>query len=130
MYKLTLIRSYLPDRTIGKLSNGLKTLERPWLDNAVGKSCIPEGDYTVYRDHSGKWQFYRFHTVPGRTDIEFHGGVKPRHSAGCILLGMYWDKYYNLQSSPKALNTLIDEIGEDSFSLTIRQYNPDIDGDF
>lgn len=27
------IRSYLKDRTIGWLSNGLVTLERPWLNN-------------------------------------------------------------------------------------------------
>lgn len=130
MKELTLIRSYLPGRTIGKLSNGLRTLERAWLDNEVSISCIPEGVYQVDRDHSGRFQFYAVRDVPGRTFIELHGGVYPKHSEGCILIGTNLDKRYNLQNSPKALNRLIDEIGEDSFTLIIRGYDPKIDGRF
>lgn len=128
MRKLTLIRSYLPGRTIGKLSNGLRTLERAWLDNTVSVSCIPEGVYTVNRDHTGRFQFYQVQDVPGRTFIELHGGVYPKHSEGCILIGMNLDKRYNLQNSAKALDKLIDEIGDESFELTIRSYNPELDG--
>lgn len=128
MYELELVRSYLPDRTIGKLSNGLRTLERPWLDNKVSVSCIPEGIYTVKRDRTGRFQFYAVQDVPGRTFIEFHGGVYPKHSEGCILIGNYFDKQYNLQDSSKALNRLMDEIGDASFKLTIRSYDPNKDG--
>ena len=87
MITLELIRSYLRDRTVGYIKPSfdgetLRTLERPWLNNAPNKSCIPEGEYTVKRDKTGRFQYYRVCDVGGRTDIEFHGGVLPSHSAG------------------------------------------------
>ena len=125
----TLIRSYLHDRTIGKLGN-LKTLERPWLNNQSSISCIPEGVYRVDRDHSGRFQYYRVQDTLPRTDIEFHGGVYPRHSEGCILVGLSHDKEYNLIGSDQALIQLVKDQEEESFILEIRQYNPLIDGVF
>lgn len=124
---MLLIRSYLKDRTIGWLSNGLVTLERPWLNNQVSISCIPEGRYLVHRDKNGRFQYYRLESVNGRTDIEFHGGVIPTHSEGCILVGMFHDTKYNLKGSDQALAKMLDEIGDTSFELTIRQYDPLID---
>lgn len=89
MKQLTLTRKYLSDRTTGKilLSNHyLETLELPWRDNKVGRSCIPEGEYLIKRDKYGKHTWFRIPLVVGRTYIEIHEGHKPSHSLGCILL--------------------------------------------
>jgi hypothetical protein len=61
------------------------TIERPWLDNKVGVSCIPAGHYLFERDHYGRFQYFRVLDVEGRTFIEIHLGTKPSHSNGCIL---------------------------------------------
>jgi len=121
-----LIRSYLPDRTIGRLGKW-RTLERPWLDNAQDISCIPEGTYMVFRDRSGRHQYYRIENVAGRTHIEFHGGIFPTHSDGCVLIGMEHDSKYNLINSEDALAQMLDEFGDGPFMLTIRQFNPHFD---
>lgn len=126
MDKLTLIRSYLPDRTIGKLSNNLRTLERPWLYNATDISCIPEGTYTVVPDDTGRFQYYRVLDVDGRTAIEFHGGVGPLNSNGCVLVGMQFNKQLNLMRSMEALKHLQAQY-PNGFELTIRRFDPDKD---
>ena len=64
----------------------LPTLELPWIGNEVGISCIPEGTYTVKRDHYGKHTWFSIQDVEGRTFIEIHEGYKPQHSQGCILM--------------------------------------------
>lgn len=80
------------DRTNGLfiLPDGTEypSLERPWLDNQVGASCIPAGHYKFVRDTHGRFQWFRVLDVPGRTHIELHLGSKPEHSEGCILLPM------------------------------------------
>ena len=108
----TLLRSYLPDRTVGQLvidGMALATLERPWDDNKVNISCIPEGLYKVTPDATGRHQYYRVNDVPGRTAIEFHFGNKPEHSNGCILLDA--EEMKNL-------------IGDEVFMLEIRRFAP------
>ena len=124
--KFELIRSYLPDRTVGKLDKFV-TLERPWRSNQRNISCIPEGVYNVTRDKFGRHQFYRFESVTGRSDIEVHGGVYPTHSDGCVLVGESFDSSYNLRGSDSALKELLKLVGDNSFTLTIRQYNPNTD---
>ena len=78
------------DRTNGILTlpdgTEYKSLERPWLNNAVGLSCIPAGHYKFKRDTHGRFQWFRVLDVNKRTDIEMHLGTKPSHSEGCILL--------------------------------------------
>jgi hypothetical protein len=78
------------DRTNGILTlpdgTEYKTLERPWLNNAVSLSCIPAGHYKFKRDTQGRFQWFRVLDVDRRTDIEMHLGTKPEHSEGCILL--------------------------------------------
>jgi hypothetical protein len=78
------------DRTVGiwTLPDGteLKTLERPWLDNKVGVSCIPAGHYKFKRDTYGRFQWFAVLDVPKRIHIEIHQGSKPKHSEGCILM--------------------------------------------
>ena len=80
----------LSDRTTGKvvLPDGTEypTLERPWLNNHVGISCIKAGHYKFKRDTHGRFQWFRVLDVEGRTVIEMHLGTKPKHSEGCILM--------------------------------------------
>lgn len=121
MLKLTLLRSYLKDRTVGYIQehDDIVTLERPWLDNQVDISCIQEGTYVVTRDTTGRHQYYRVQDVPGRTFIEWHGGVIPTHSNGCILVGSFHDTKYNLKGSEQALAKLL-ELYPDGFELEIK----------
>lgn len=103
-------RVYLKDRTLGSIissQGGLiaKMLERPWLNNARGKSCIPEGEYLVTWsgpvlkddpstdvDESGgriyrPYEHFIVHGVPGRSGILIHAGTDVHHSEGCLLTG-------------------------------------------
>lgn len=90
MKTFVLKRTYHSDRTTGALSgpNGFisATLERPWKDNKVGVSCIPEGTYRVRRDKVGRFTWFAIESVTGRSNIEFHQGTLPEHSEGCILM--------------------------------------------
>lgn len=124
MITYELLRSYLPDRTIGKLSYGIYTMEPQWLDNAVNLSCIPEGVYIVRRDKVGRFKYYAFENVDGRTFIEIHGGTNPKHTNGCLLVGTGFDKNLNLAGSGDALEQLLKRHGDESFKIIIRQFNP------
>lgn len=90
MKTFTLKRVYQADRTTGALTGPegfiSTTLERPWKDNKVGVSCIPEGTYTARRDKVGRFTWFAVDKVTGRTNIEFHLGSLPEHSEGCILM--------------------------------------------
>jgi hypothetical protein len=92
MKTFELKRTYSTDRTTGTLTgpNGYTgtTLERPWLNNRVSVSCIPEGTYQVRRDRVGRFTWFAVQNVPGRTNIEFHLGTLPTHSEGCILMSL------------------------------------------
>ena len=112
----TLIRSYLPDRVVGQLGP-FATLERAWRGNKPNISCIPEGSYIVKRDNFGRFRYYAVQDVPGRSGIEFHGGVYPKHSVGCILIGRNFDKQYNLLGGPEGC---LEYFGEEDFKLVIR----------
>ena len=125
MNHLTLIRSYLPDRTIGQM-DGFATLERPWLDNQPDVSCIPEGTYTVKRDTVGRHQWFSVQDVVGRTFIEFHEGTKPSHSNGCILISSRRDITTLIWDDSEALEELVVS-NPNGFILTIRQFNPSTD---
>ena len=82
-----------PDReTEGVLSFGdqtLFTLERPWLGNAEGISCIPEGEYPVALMFSPHFNREMPHLlgVPDRSDILIHWGNFVENTHGCILVG-------------------------------------------
>lgn len=128
METLTLVRSYLEDRTVGfmNLPDGsyLRTLERPYKDNRQNESCIPEGEYIVKRDQHGKYQWYAVQDVRGRSAIEFHEGNYVYNSVGCILVGLEHNDYYDLVHSIPACKKMVSIIGEDSFRLVIRAFNP------
>ena len=80
------------DGTFGVLlDNGFPfavTAERPWLDNMIGKSCIPAGEYVCRRVDSPKFgNTWEVTGVRGRTQILFHKGNIEDDSRGCILVG-------------------------------------------
>lgn len=131
MKSYELIRSYLQDRTVGWIQSAgdgefiAATLEPPWLDNAVNKSCIPEGVYTVRRDEAGRFQWYRVENVPGRTAIELHEGIVPGHSNGCILIGSGFDNLFNLTDTGHgATLRKMTETMPDEFSLRVTYFDP------
>lgn len=64
------------------------TLEREWLGNQAGISCIPADTYICNRVNSPKFgNTFEITNVPGRTHILFHKGNIDDDSHGCILIG-------------------------------------------
>lgn len=98
---LHLYRTYYPKGVHGTLifPNGeiIYTVEKPWLDNKRGESCIPEGTYPLnYRsspvvERTSRGEFthgWEIAEVEGRTYIMYHVGNWPsRDSDGCVLVG-------------------------------------------
>lgn len=90
--------AYTDVGTFGRLQLGgltLFTCEDPWNENAVGRSCIAEGRYTIGPDHYNKHDYdcYGVRGVVGRDRILIHKGNSDEDTAGCILLGRvfpYW----------------------------------------
>lgn len=100
------------------------TLERPWLDNRVGESCIPGGTYICKRINSPKFGItFEVTNVPGRSHILFHKGNIMDDSHGCIIVGEQFE-YINgrngVLASGKAFNELMSRLkGYNEFELTI-----------
>ena len=84
---MLLVRRYYDDRTEGKWTfpdgSHCYNLERPWLDNKPFVSCIPEGQYIVCADHTGRHKWFRYKEVQGRTDIEMHPASRVSELEGC-----------------------------------------------
>lgn len=122
---MLLLRKYKEDITEGKLvypdDSYTYCVELPYKDNIPDHSCIPEGQYIVERDHTGKHQFYRFKHVEGRTNIEIHKGNFTKDSLGCLLPNMYLKDGRGFNSE-QACNKLLAWFGESSFVLEIREY--------
>ena len=125
--EVRLIRDYREDWTPGtaRLPSGIliKTLELPWLNNAINKSCYPEGDYIckwLERSASGKYKrVWHVQNVPGRTGILWHAGNYLRNTNGCTLPGMSHGDRAVWQSG-KALNLMRSELGGRDFLLAVR----------
>lgn len=65
------------------------SLELPWRDNQRNISCIPLGNYSCKKFHSGKFgSTYVLESVPNRSGILFHSGNTHLDTYGCILLGL------------------------------------------
>lgn len=94
---ITIKRQYFPEYTAGVLTatgGGLNialqlfTIELPWRDNLVRKSCIPEGRYSVVPHMSPRFgRTLFFPAVPGRSEILFHAGNTTADLLGCIAPG-------------------------------------------
>lgn len=79
------------------------SLERPWLDNRNGVSCIPTGIYHgVWRQRPNKTWTYWLHDVPDRTFILIHTGNVVKHVEGCIMLGLMRGR---LRGEPAVFNS-------------------------
>lgn len=130
MKSFTLVRVRLPKKTVGFIdvehdgkTTRFLTLELPDKNNAVNISCIPNGNYIVDRDTTGKHQYYRLREVEGRTDIEIHPARSTRQLQGCIALGLQFALTYDLVNSEEACNLFLELVGDESFMLSIRDFN-------
>lgn len=106
------------------------TLERPWLNNGVGKSCIPDGEYICKRINSAKFGMtFEVCDVLGRTAILFHTGNLMDDSHGCIILGEQYDPLGGRNAvlvSGKAFQEFLFRLtGENTFKLTIKWIRED-----
>ncbi len=84
--------AFFNDCTLGRLEfDGFRcwTVERPWLDNAVNVSCVPDGTYTMERHDSPKFgpNVWELQNVPNRSYILIHAGNTSKDVTGCIALG-------------------------------------------
>lgn len=141
MNKLTLERfAYTPQGTFGRITVGNQqwfTVERPWLGNKAGVSCIPEGVYTmglresavVKRTTGGATtKGWEVTGVKGRSLIMIHVGNTMDDLEGCIApgktLGTVGGKWA-VQSSRAAFDELMAALaGQKSWTLTINQLVP------
>ena len=67
------------------------SLERPWLDNKINYSCVPQGQYRMKKDirHLGRedeCRVWELQDVPGRSQIQLHIGNRVSESLGCPLV--------------------------------------------
>ena len=129
MREMTLIRA--PSTVHGTfgmlLDEGIPfclTLERPWLENEIDKSCIPSGMYMCKRFTSPKFgETFSIIDVPERKDIEFHIGNFITDTTGCIILGEQFEPINGIpavRSSGIAFDEFIGKLKwEDKFILYI-----------
>lgn len=115
------------DGTFGALMDGKGkqlcfTCELPWKDNHAEISCIPTGLYWVEAfdspKHGGVWKIMN---VPGRSNIEIHGGNTIQDLLGCICVGNAMGKINGLPAVLNSQNTLamLRTLIPDYFQLTI-----------
>ncbi len=116
--QLLILRKYDKEGTCGKVFiNGeyfSRSLERPNLGNqrdnpntkANDSSCIPEGEYTLVRDRTGRFKYFRILDVPNRTNVEMHPCNSIDDLLACIglgediLLNKYGYKFWLTRSKP------------------------------
>ena len=66
-----------------------KTIERPWLFNQAGISCIPTGEYLLkWYSSPSKGMCYKVCDVPNREYILIHAANYASELQGCIALGL------------------------------------------
>lgn len=100
------------------------TLEPAWLNNAIGKSCIPAGVYNVKPRYNTKYSnhFIIEGTEP-RTYVLLHVGNYRKNSTGCILVGNAFvdlnkDGEIDISASTITLERLF-KLAPDGFQLEI-----------
>lgn len=101
------------------------TLERNWLNNKVGESCIIVGEYICKRILSPKFgETFEVCGVIGRTSILFHKGNINADSHGCILVAEKFEyengKIFVSESKQGFLEFLARLAGENEFRLVIK----------
>lgn len=85
-----------------KIKLQVLTLELPWNNNQIKRSCIREGIYYTAKIYSAKFGLcFLLYDVPDRSAIEIHAGnyaslIGETDTEGCILPGMaYHDINYD-----------------------------------
>ena len=114
------------------------TVEPRWEHNAVGKSCIPAGDYwlkqrnspMVARTSGGEFKVgWEVMAVKGRSLIMIHPGNWHTDSDGCILVGRAHAVIQNkpgITASRAAFKDLMHRLSaRDEWGLSIRWTNPE-----
>ena len=101
------------------------TLEREWIFNQKGVSCIPNGNYTCRRVDSPKFgNTFEVTNVLNRSEILFHKGNIRDDSHGCIILGEQYEPIMGkngVVSSGKAFEEFLKRTeGIDEFILHVR----------
>lgn len=98
------------------------TIERPWLNNQHGISCIPTGIYQVEQYNSPtKGDVWQLLNVPNRSNIEIHPANFASQLEGCIAPG---DAIGELEGMSAVLHSrktfsMLKSCLPDSFQLTI-----------
>lgn len=124
--------AYTPFGTFGRLAvDGFQcyTVERPWLNNKVGQSCIPEGEYELSpgRFNRGGYRAYQLMDVPGRSLIKIHIGNTMDDVIGCIAPGMslgYLNNKWGVTNSKTAFDRFMDVMDGEKGRVEIIQYLP------
>lgn len=131
--------AYTPIGTFGKLFYDdftCYTVERPWLNNSKGESCIPEGDYDLVWHDSPK--FGKTLAVKGGTVAVYEDGVAKRsailiHPAnvmddlnGCIGLGNelgFYKQKWAVLNSKKTVADFLQQVPDNTkgIQFSIRQ---------
>ena len=112
------------------------TLERPWLGNRKGESCIPLGDYRCvrcsaspdydFKDSPGFGDTFQVFEVPLRDKILFHKGNITDDTHGCIIVGEEFGLLGDQEavlSSKKGFNEFLSLLKhDDEFDLRISDH--------
>jgi hypothetical protein len=120
---------YGPQAVLGELKLGKITLfsvERPWLFNKIGVSCIPCGLYQVAPHVSpSKGNCYKIAEVPGRLHILIHSANFSYQLQGCIALGSSYDlseEHTGYLNNSREAMAIFDRFVEgEEFTLEIRR---------
>jgi len=105
------------------------TIEREWLDNQAGVSCVPKGHYTLVphssRSYPETWALvnedlgvYHYEDPEAiRTAILFHIANWQKNVRGCIGLGFGLGGSWNVTDSADATNHFLAMLAQESEHL-------------
>jgi hypothetical protein len=104
------------------------TLEPPWLDNARGFSCVPDGRYRCVRVESPSFgDTWEVIGIPDRSAILFHAGNTASDTEGCIVVGDTFGwiaPYFAVLNSRKAFKRFMELTAQlEGFELNIIKAN-------
>lgn len=139
MKRFVLLRRYFEHGTYGTLhrEDGSRVccmVERPFLNNKKGESCVPEGTYNLYPHKSPKFdKCYALEaeslgvTRSGpslRTHILIHKANYPSQLQGCLAPGVgfgFVGNEWAVVNSTAAFNSLMAELAGEPAILTIKK---------
>ena len=130
-------RRYFPKGTYSTLeykgNHVCYMVERPWLNNAPSRSCIPEGEYTISPYDSPKFGYcyiVKSKTLGVgvndelRTHILIHKANAPSDLQGCLAPGVdlgFVKGQWAVTNSTKAFNELMSEFNGEEHTLIIEK---------